>query len=126
MIKRILLLFPLFILLTASYNAYSVISSSTGLRVERALVTSTCSSSPCTIASGNTGGWLTSIVRNSSGNYTLNFATGTFSATPSCSFWNFTANRYMISAGSAASSSHIFQSSDAADTTFSVLCVGQR
>lgn len=62
----------------------SVTSNSTGAeRLERAVVSSTCSASPCTIA-GQSGSWLTNITRASTGNYTFNFAAGMFSAAPSC------------------------------------------
>jgi len=62
----------------------SVTSNSTGAeRVERAQVTTICTSSPCTIAS-QSGSWLTSITRTGTGAYSANFATGMFSAAPSC------------------------------------------
>ncbi len=60
-----------------------VVSSSAGVeRIERAAVTATCSVSPCTLAS-QTGG-ITSITRSATGSYAVNFAAGTFSATPTC------------------------------------------
>ena len=53
-------------------------------RLERASITSTCSASPCTIAS-QSGSWLTNITRASTGNYSINFAAGMFSAiAPTC------------------------------------------
>lgn len=60
----------------------SVTSNSTGQeRIERASTT-TCSSTPCTVT--QSGSWLTSISRASTGNYTLNIASGIFSSTPVC------------------------------------------
>jgi hypothetical protein len=63
----------------------SVFSNSSGIeRTERAIVgTTSCTSSPCTIAK-QSGSWLTSITRNTTGTYTLNIASGIFSDTPSC------------------------------------------
>lgn len=63
----------------------SMYSSSAGVeRIERAIVgTTSCTASPCTIAK-QSGSWLTSITRNTTGTYTLNIASGTFSDTPSC------------------------------------------
>ncbi len=69
----------------------SVTSNSSGLeRIERAAVNefTTCTSSPCTITR-QSGSWLTSVTRSSTGNFTLNIASGIFSATPSCS-WSVT------------------------------------
>lgn len=67
-----------------------VTSNSAGReRIERAVFSGTtigtaCSSgSSCTINS-QSGSWLSSVSRNSSGNYTLNIASGIFSDTPSC------------------------------------------
>lgn len=72
----------------------SVYSSSAGIeRTERAIVgTTSCTASPCTIAK-QSGSWLTSITRNTTGTYTLNIASGTFSDTPSCVV---TASRYGV------------------------------
>jgi hypothetical protein len=50
--------------------------------VERALITSTCSSSPCTLASSTPG--ISSITRTGTGTYVVNFPSGTFSGIPSC------------------------------------------
>lgn len=63
----------------------SVTSNSSGAeRIERVKVgTSACSSSPCTIAQ-QSGSWISSVTRNSAGNYTLNIASGMFSSTPTC------------------------------------------
>lgn len=42
-----------------------------------------CTSSPCTIQS-QSGSWVTSVTRGSTGVYTINFAAGTWSSAPSC------------------------------------------
>jgi len=70
----------------------SVTSNSSGLeRVERAsfggstVDNSVCSSSPCTIWR-QSGAWLSSITRNTTGSYSPVINSGIFSATPSCSF----------------------------------------
>lgn len=72
--------------LLASYLAGSVTSSSTGLeRVERAYVAdgATCPATVCTITTQSN--WLTNVIRNSTGSYTLNIVSGVFSGIPSCS-----------------------------------------
>lgn len=60
-------------------------SSPSAQRVEWARVADNadCSSSPCTIGS-QSGSWLTSVTRTGTGAYTLNIASGTFSASPAC------------------------------------------
>lgn len=61
----------------------SVTSNSNGAeRIERVSVTSACTTTPCTIAS-QSGSWISSITRNSTGNYSANISTA-FSATPTC------------------------------------------
>jgi hypothetical protein len=59
-----------------------------GERIERvffagASSTTACSSSPCTVYS-QSGSWISSVTRNSTGNYTLNIAPGTFTSAPVC------------------------------------------
>lgn len=64
----------------------SVTSSSTGLeRVERVYVadSAACTGSPCTITSQSGG--ITSVTWAATGDYTVNFTAGTFSAAPTCS-----------------------------------------
>jgi hypothetical protein len=61
----------------------SVFSSSTGTRyTETAAVTTSCTATPCTLATNTPG--VTSITRAGAGDYTINFATGSFSAAPTC------------------------------------------
>lgn len=112
----------------------SVTSNSTGQEhAERALVGSgtigspnTCSTATCTILK-QSGSWLTSVTRQSAGNYTLNITSGEFSDVPSCTcsangngadtycemYWG---------TGSATSTSVQIHSS--ADIGFSVICMG--
>ena len=67
----------------------SVTSGSTGAeRIERvrfggASERSNCTSSPCTIYS-QSGSWVSSVTRNSTGNYTVNIASGVFTSEPTC------------------------------------------
>lgn len=44
-----------------------------------------CDSSPCTIYSQS--GAISSVTRSGTGNYTVNFTSGMFSAAPACSCW---------------------------------------
>jgi hypothetical protein len=62
---------------------HAVTTSSAGVeRVERVTVRPTCTSSPCTILTSTPA--VTSVTRQSAGKYTVNFASGTFSAIPTC------------------------------------------
>jgi hypothetical protein len=67
----------------------SVTSNSTGAeRIERvvfagASITTACTASPCTIYS-QSGSWITSVTRSTTGRYVLNIASGIFSAAPTC------------------------------------------
>ena len=65
----------------------SVTSNSSGLeRVERVMVSedpSACTASPCTITN-QSGSWVSSVTRASTGTYTVNINAGIFSAKPSC------------------------------------------
>jgi hypothetical protein len=62
----------------------SVTSNSQGLeRVERAFVFPVCTASPCTVAL-QSGSWVSSVTRTSTGNYSVNIASGTFSNNPTC------------------------------------------
>ena len=62
--------------LSAYHTEYAVVGGSDE---------STVCSGTCTILRSS-GNWLTSVTRNSTGDYSLNFATGEFSAAPVCSF----------------------------------------
>jgi hypothetical protein len=61
----------------------TVVSTGTE-KLNRAYITGPCTSSPCTITS-QSGSWISSMTRSSTGNYTVNFQTGIFSGAPSCS-----------------------------------------
>jgi hypothetical protein len=61
----------------------TVVTNNTSMeRMERVSV-STCTSSPCTISS-QSGSWVTSVTRSSTGLYAINFASGIFSSAPTC------------------------------------------
>lgn len=72
-----------------SWEDVKVTSSGSGVtRVESATITggsswSSCTSSPCTVWK-TTGDWISSVTRSSTGLYTLNINSGTFSDVPSC------------------------------------------
>jgi len=109
----------------------SVTSNSSGAeRVERALVTF-CASSPCTIAS-QSGTWLSSVTRASTGWYTLNFNTGIFSGAPVCSFTVKDTNNLVFQQNTSASSSsyqvksHRGSTGTIEDSEFTVMCMGPR
>lgn len=107
----------------------SVSSNASGAeRIERAYVAATCTGSPCTIAS-QSGSWLSSITRASTGSYSLNFASGMFSAVPSCAILPATPSEIRLS-GTPTTSAFTFQTFDSsgnfADGGFSVLCMGPR
>jgi hypothetical protein len=126
--------------ITAPVLVGSVTSNSTGMeRVERVKVTSTCSGSPCTIAS-QSGSWVTSVTRSATGTYTANLTSGIFSATPTCtcnadytysdanapyicimdtSGSSSTAVKFATVTGNGGSSAHI-------DASFGLVCMGPR
>jgi len=97
-------------------------------RVERVTVSSQCTSSPCTIpTNGNTAG-ITSVTRNTTGTYTVNFATSPapFSAAPTCVV---NSNFYLTLITSFPTTSGFqFETLTLAtalvDTAFTVICMG--
>lgn len=109
----------------------SVTSNSSGTeRVERAAVTSTCSSSPCTIAS-QSGAWLSSISRTTTGQYVANFAAGIWSSAPTCVFTPSSGSNHLISSGTPTTSSVAFNyytanAATALDGVFQMICMGPR
>ena len=118
----------------------SVTSNSAGAeRVERltfggnAGATAACTLSPCTI-SAQSGTWVSSITRNSTGNYTINIPNGIFSAFPSCNCSGLSvgANVWCQSGnggpGSATAVNILTSNSSgvASDASVSVLCMGPR
>lgn len=73
---------------SAPLLAGSVTSSSTGLEhLERAQLTTVCTAGTCALADSTPG--ISSVTFNSTGNYNVNFASGTFSASPTCFFSKF-------------------------------------
>ncbi|TXH08958.1 MAG: hypothetical protein E6R04_09695 [Spirochaetes bacterium] len=112
----------------------SVTSNSSGLeRIERLNVGdgTVCSASPCTISS-QSGSWVTSVTRGATGDYTVNIATGIFSAKPACSATTLgsSAPGELRVETSSATSLNIKSCnsgcSGALDNTFSILCMGPR
>lgn len=107
----------------------SVTSGSTGAeRIERGSVTTTCSSTPCTIAS-QSGSSITSITRSGTGTYAINFAAGTWSSVPVCIFTSAGDTR-MFLANSPSTTVWGFISFNAsgsgADSNFNFICMGPR
>jgi hypothetical protein len=118
----------------------SVTSNSAGAeRVERARIggttlnTDNCTSSPCVIHQ-QSGSWLTSVTRSTTGTYVLNIASGMFSGTPvcHCSAADIGVSRRLcLSEGTTGSPTSItINTTDFSgtldDTQFSVTCMGAR
>lgn len=107
----------------------SVTSNSSGQeRVERVSVTSVCSSTPCTIAR-QSGSWLSSISRSSTGTYSANFAAGAFSEAPSCVCSVSTTTNIcdnVSSTTSAATFTTRGTGGSLADATFNLICMGPK
>jgi hypothetical protein len=108
----------------------SVGTSSAGIeRVERVRVGTVCSVATCTITDSTPS--VTSVTRGAVGNYSVNFASGTFSAAPTCTVLtsgvgnttsainseSSTVINFLTFAGSTAAST---------DVSFRVMCVGPR
>lgn len=113
-----------------------VTSNTSGMeRVERARITggsdsTDCTSSPCTITR-QSGSWLSSVTRAGTGSYTLNFATGIFSAIPECTCSSETGSSYglCVYRPSTSSTGTIITASNGtttADMRFSIICMGAR
>jgi hypothetical protein len=100
-------------------------------RVERVTVASVCTSTPCTISS-QSGSWVSSVTRASTGNYSVNFVAGEFSATPTCTVYVHNNSNALAVAGNAPTSSLVgftsIVSTTAAvvDAAFDVICMGPR
>lgn len=108
-------------------NSNVVSSSGSQERTERASVNTTCTTSPCTVTS-QSGTWVSSVVWNSMGHYTINFVPGVFSAPPSCIAM---VNQFKV--GSTAlpttTSWTIFSSNNSGaptDAAFQFICMGPR
>lgn len=102
-------------------------------RLERVILNTVCTTSPCTIFK-QSGSWLSSITRNSAGDYVLNVATGIFSDVPSCTCSATDASgngrSCMIRSNNATTTSVPMTTANGAgtfsDTLFSVNCQGPR
>lgn len=109
----------------------SVTSNTAGLeRIERVRVGTTCTSTPCTI-SDQSGSWVTSITRASTGNYTINIASGMFSGTPICTFGMSGITNATIVVNSESSTAiniltYTGSTGALTDTSFRVICMGPR
>lgn len=108
----------------------SVTSNSSGIeRVERVSVAESCTASPCTIAS-QSGSWVSSITRGSTGAYTVNIAAGTFSSAPSCSCQptngSLGCSAVITTASAIAFTTRRFSTEADLDSGFSILCQGPR
>ena len=108
----------------------SVTSNASGAeRFERAQVTSSCTSRPCTIAS-QSGSWLTSITRSATGTYSINYPSGTFSAAPTCVCnSSINQNRFCSTQSATTTSVSILmadQTNTLLDSAFNILCMGAR
>jgi hypothetical protein len=108
----------------------SVTSNSSGaLRTEHASVTSTCTSSPCTIAL-QSGSWVSSITRASTGNYTVNFVAGIFSSAPTCQVTVIGSLGYPTISSAPTTSSFNIETSQTGgsdvDRAFGIICMGPR
>lgn len=109
----------------------SVTSNASGAeRIERARVTSICTTSPCTIAD-QSGSWLTSITRSSIGVYVANFSSP-FTAAPTCTVTNATNATAQISSAYSSTTTSINISTatsntgSSADGAFNIICMGAR
>lgn len=118
----------------------SVTSNTTGSeRIERIRfggvggANTNCTSSPCTIQ-GQSGSWVTSVTRNSAGNYTINFTSGIFASAPVClcsSVMNGVSGNSVCGNQAASTSSittdnRLGSTGVATDAEVSVMCMGPR
>lgn len=113
-------------------------STTTSERLERIQFGTTsaktvCSASPCSYIN-QSGSWVSSVTRNSIGNYTVNIASGIFSATPTCTCKPYASGNNMICQGTstADSSTSITLSTVTlsgpanADAYVDLICMGPR
>jgi len=71
---------------TNASSAYKIESAAIGASGSTA-----CTSSPCTIG-WQSGSWISSVTRSTTGTYTVNFTSGMFSAAPSCFLTNYSSS----------------------------------
>lgn len=106
----------------------NVLSQATGnVDIEYALATTECTSGTCTLTSNSAG--ISSVTYTTTGNYTINFKSGTFSGTPACTVLCVTNNGWANSLNSQSSSEWNFGcfyggSDTAINSAFSITCVG--
>jgi hypothetical protein len=108
----------------------SVTSNSSGAeRTERLAVTAGCSSGTCAIGS-QSGSWVSSVVWNSLGSYTVNLGAGMFSAAPTCLCTNITTGTRGCATSSPTTGSFTVYTTvngtGLENDPFSVLCMGPR
>lgn len=100
-------------------------------RIERAVVAADCTASPCTITS-QSGAWVSSITRAGTGNYSLNFPAGIWSAAPTCviNSANATGTTFAGVGLTATTSIYTFftnsNQTTSADSRFNVICMGSK
>ena len=101
-------------------------------RIERASITTSCTSSPCTIAR-QSGSWLTSVTRTGTGAYTFTIANGTFTSAPTCAFstTNFSGSasvgHYLSSATTTTAIYPVFLAGGSnIDVAVDVICMGPK
>jgi len=106
-------------------------------RVERARISgaatdqTVCSSSPCTVFR-QSGTWISSVTRASTGTYTVNFASGIWSGIPTCTSQAIDnshilgSQTYNITTSSMGLNTGIASSGAAADSWIDLICMGPR
>lgn len=118
----------------------SVVSNTSGSeRSERAVISGStvgtnCSSSPCAVSKQG-GTWISSTTRSGTGSYSVNFVSGMFSDSPSCSCMAVVngSNRGYCGLGAVATTSsvpiytyNVASPSTLADAEFTLICQGPR
>lgn len=107
------------------------VSNAINERIERLKVTGNCAASPCTIAS-QSGSWASSVTRSGTGEYAVNFASGMFSAAPSCVITPIKVGATVMSTTAAAITASAFSfrihdvSINLTDAGFEVICMGPK
>ena len=115
-----------------------VTSSGTSERIERARISgaatdqTNCTTSSCTIFR-QSGSWVSTVTRSSTGVYNINFTTGTFSGIPSCGIVNIGNGTFTMVGiiGGLSANGGVITTSDSAtevtkDTWFDIICQGPR
>jgi hypothetical protein len=113
--------------MSSPYLTGSVVTGSSGIdRIERVVVTPTCTSSPCSAAVGTSG--ISSVTRTATGRYVINFVSGTYSGNPICFGLQNESTTYITEGLASSSIAHTFNctntSASAVDCVFSAVCIG--